>query len=364
MPTEPGLASCALIINPSRYPQYVKILRQFLKRYPIPEVVETESREHFIQCVKDFYGGDKRYLLVWGGDGTAHNAINALMEAEGNGGSGLNKAVGFLRGGSGNGIQDSYEVPFSILKQLESYAESMRNHYAVDVDLLRVDEGNAGVYGQLIGVGFDVDVLKLRDTQRDAGRKKGHVKAGLMNYAAAAAKTFLTNDFETKESYHLRLKDGKYSFKGTRVNAEFPFQTLEREVRPRILEAGTRPYYGKLFKICPDVVCNDGYLDLYLFNFDDKLSMLRNLVSLWNGWHHKINKRFARKNKPLIERYEIKEMEILSERPFHYHVDGELKTVTQSTAEGYRLTISVAPQTISFLVPETFYRKFHPFDAE
>ena len=46
-----------------------------------------------------------------GGDGTANEAINLFMrESAANPAILKKKAIGVLRGGSGNGIQDSYEV--------------------------------------------------------------------------------------------------------------------------------------------------------------------------------------------------------------------------------------------------------------
>ncbi len=355
-----GFESCVLLINPTRYPQYIKILKRLLKKTVIPVVIESKSKSHFIEMVHEFYNGPYSYLLVWGGDGTAHDAINAMMNAANHSEVKRKKAIGFLRGGSGNGIQDSYEVPYSIGKQLSIYAESMRNEYTIKVDLLKIHHNNQVYYGQLVGLGFDTEVLRLRDAQKVI--RDGNIKSGLFNYVHSAMVTFFKNDLKSGKYYNLNIRDGKYALRGTRTNAEFPVESLQLSVNSPMIEVGTRPYYGKLFKICPDVVCNDGNMDLYLFNFETKLAVARYMVSLWNGWHHKINKRFARKDKPLIHRFEIKQLEIEAGEQFDFHIDGEFKTNDIPENDKYSITIEVVPQAISFIVPRTFYKKFHPFD--
>ena len=72
--------SCTFIINPSRFPEYAKILKKVLKRTDVPLVVESRNKEHFIESVRTFCHSDYKHLLVWGGDGTAHDAINAITE--------------------------------------------------------------------------------------------------------------------------------------------------------------------------------------------------------------------------------------------------------------------------------------------
>ena len=287
-PLRDAFRDCELIINPSRYPQYVRVLRRILKKVHIAVVSESRDRDHFMDLVGSFCRGPNKHLLVWGGDGTAHAAINALMQCREHPGV-IEKSVGFLRGGTGNGIQDSYDVPLRVSRQLETYAESMIRGYQLNVDLLKVDDGSKVRYGQLLGLGFDVDVLQRRERN---GRSGGFV--GFLHYGRATIQSFFREDFRMGVPLNVELLDGKYAFRGTRVNAEFPFTRVRRVVNPVMLEVGTRPYYGKLFKVCPDVVCNDENMDLYLFNFRRKGSIARHLPALWAGRHQRINKHLSR----------------------------------------------------------------------
>ena len=352
-----GLESCSVVVNPSRTPHLVRRLLRLLDRYRAGRVVITRNREHFIQEIKNFASEPFRNLIIWGGDGSAHEALNALIKS---GCSGKN--VGFLRGGSGNGIQDSYEVPFPIARQVAAFSESAAMDYRIAVDLLAIEDGSSSgiIYGQLCGLGFDVRVLKRRARHRS--RRTGSARPGLANYVRSGLGLAAFEPLSDGRTYRLELERGKYALRGNRTNAEFPFDHLALNADPVMIEMGTRPYYGGLFKVCPDVVCNDGFLDLYLFNFENKLDVLRNLVSLWNGWHPRINSRFARKSKPLIERFEIKRVSISSPEPFLWHVDGEVHSCGVQENGQARLEVGVLPEAISFLVPAGFWRRFHPYD--
>lgn len=366
-----AFTSCTFIINPTRFPEYAKMLKRLLKRTDVPEVIESESKQHFIDSVRRFCRNDHRYLLVWGGDGTAHDAINTLTEEfQKQPELRSRKSVGFLRGGSGNGIQDSYEVPFGIRRQVAAYADAMQNHYTIDVDLLETTCGTTKSYCQLVGFGFDAEALKKRASRvYRRGANRGQVRRGMGNYFFAVLSTFL---FEFKrleaETRILDLYEGKYSFKGTRVNAEFPFDFLQRHTNSVAIEVGSRPYYGRLFKICPDVVCNDGYLDVYLYNFQSRISILFNAVWLWMGKHDRINKKLARGRKPIIERYEVDRVAVSSDTRFDYHIDGEIRSTDEAGADEqdgvavHEVTIRVLPRQINFIVPGAFYRKFHPIE--
>ncbi|HSV56539.1 MAG TPA: diacylglycerol kinase family protein [Magnetospirillaceae bacterium] len=350
-----GLESCCVVVNPSRTPRLVSRLLRLLDRHAAGQVVVTRDRDHFVQEVEGFTKTSFRNLIVWGGDGSVHEALNILVRI---GCEGRN--VGFLRGGSGNGIQDSYEVPFPVARQVEAFAESAEADHHIAVDLLAIDDGNQTVYGQLCGLGFDVRVLERRSSYRSCDG--GPARSGLLNYVRSGLGLVAFEPLSDGRSYRLDLSQGKFALRGQRTNAEFPFEQLSMDISPVMIEMGTRPYYGGLFKVCPDVVCNDGFLGLYIFNFENKLDVFRNAFSLWNGWHPRINARFARRAKPLIERFEIRRAAVSSPEGFLWHVDGELRRCEPKPGGCAVLEVSVLPEAIRFLVPAQFWRKFHAYD--
>lgn len=343
--------SCLIVINPNRTPRQIRKLRSLLELIKPYDIVETKNREEFLRVVQEFSHSPLQYIVVWGGDGTAHDAINVLMGE----GKGREKAIGFMRGGSGNGIQDSYEIPFRMKAQLEAFVESIRNTYTIEVDLLRIETEQGVEYGQLLGVGFDVRILQRRNSWTF---RSGEAQPGFFNYFISTALTILTEPLRDGKEYLLEFEEGKYALRATRINAEMPFRVLRLSCDAPMIELGTRPYYGRTFKVCPDVVCNDGLMDAYLFNFQNKWDIIRNLYYLWNGWHHWINYCFARQEKPIIQHFRMKRATLSSPTPFYYHIDGELR---YSAAP---LKVEVVPQVLTFLVPGVFHRKFHPFGDE
>ena len=346
-----SMDECIFLINPTRHPSSAKVLKKILNRKTDAGIIEASSKESLKDEVLKFCSGDSRYLVIWGGDGTVHEAVNSMVNA-----GVCGKALGFLRGGTGNGIQDSYEIPHRLSGQIKTYMDSVKNNYIEPVDLLKVEFGGRTVYGQLIGVGYDVDVLKIRKLLyfREIHNS---VQPGMRYYILSALKLFRRFDFNKIPEREIIFKNGKYALKGIKINAEYPFDSLSRKTKSVIIEIGTRPYYGRLFRICPDVVCNDGNMDAYLYQFDNHLTIIMNLFSIWKGWHHRINARLARRRKPLVERYEVKEAVIRTGKNTDFHIDGEL----YNTGDSDRIKVSIIPGAIDFLVPGSFYRKFHPF---
>ena len=210
--------------------------------------------------MRKFCESDSKYIVIWGGDGTVHEAVNSMMENPHAG-----KSLGFLRGGTGNGIQDSYEIPVLLSRQIDSYIISATNNYLEPVDLLKISVGKKVIYGQLFGLGVDVQLLKIRKMFYFR-EKLNIIKPGVKTYILAGIKLYREFDFSKVKETSITFKKGKYALKGIKINAEYPFKTLSRKTRSAMIEIGTRPYYGKLFRICPDVVCNDGNMDALSFS--------------------------------------------------------------------------------------------------
>ncbi len=361
--------SSTVVINPRRYPKAVSRLEKLLAKVDASHVVVSQSKEDFIENVANFYHSDNQNILVWGGDGTAHDAINTLVNSaqkDDKIDERKRKSIGFLRGGSGNGIQDSYEVPHDYLntleKQIQCYAESIENGYNIDVDLIEAQTNGDSLYCQLAGFGFDVEVLKKREGRRfKKGKLAGEAKTGMSNYFLSTVSAFLQDFHKIDNRFHIELRNGKNVMRGPQTNAEIKFDEVSRDITAPLIELGTRPYYGRSFKICPDVVCNDGFLDIYFFNFENKFDALTNLPWIYSGKHKMMNRKFAKKDKPPIERYQVKEVTFSSDSPFQYHIDGELKNSKMDNNGDYKISFRVVPEAINFLVPKSFYRAFHWF---
>jgi diacylglycerol kinase family enzyme len=206
-----------------------------------------------------------------------------------------------------------------------------------------------------MGMGFDTRVLE----RRSSGRPRS-TPPGVLRYIYSATRVFFSPEWAHRR-VSLLLEDGKYAFRGIRINAEFAFQSITRELSFSLLEIGTRPYYGALFKVCPDVVCNDGLMDVYAYCFSRRMQVVRNVGALWSGRHGIINDRLMGKgHRGIIERYEVTGAEIHAPEERYYHVDGELLELPEDPNQR-RLRVDLVPRGLRFLVPPTYYRLVHPF---
>jgi len=341
-----------LIINPGRYPWYAKKLNKLMRYIKGGTIAESRSQEHFEELIIDFIDTEDSFLLIWGGDGTANLALNCLMKhADKSRRDQI--AVGFLRGGSGNGIQDSYEVPKGLSRQVETYLNSMEEDLTQKVDLFKVSHDDRVTYGQLFGTGLDASILKSRNRNRRArGDKAPH--PGFLPYIIPAVKIIWKEARLLPAPQVLKMEKGLFAFRGTRTNAEFPFNHYTIETRAPLIEVGVRPYFGWYYKICPDVVCNDGKFDVYLFNVTSPMRMPFQLFYFWNGLYNRVNNWNAKRGLPLIEHYKIQKLTIEEKEGRLFHIDGELHSTDDP------IQIEIEPMALKFLVPRSFHEKFHP----
>jgi diacylglycerol kinase family enzyme len=337
-----ALSSCLFVLNPIRSPRKARRLARLLEAAGAPPPVETVSTAEFRSAVSSFPGSAARYLIVYGGDGTVNEALNALFEREWAAERLRGKALGFIRGGSGNGYHDSYGVPVSLRRQVAAIGESAERNLTLDVDLLEVDLGGRALFGQLVGLGFDARVLARR-----TGRPPEKPRRGLYGYVPAFIGAFaaLGRPITAEQSpLTLSMQAPEGAADGGLGNPVFPAAPLTS--RAPMIEIGKRPYYGNRFKVCPGAVPDDGRMEIVLFNFDTKLSVLVRLVPLWMGWHRMLNRRG-----PLVEHFSAERVLITSDEPIAIHVDGELPPPDLVVRS---LSVSVLPKAVRFLVPRRF----------
>lgn len=351
--------SCRILINPIRNPGKVSVLRRFLYGAGFTGHIVSKNREHFLHAIRDFYRSNERILLIWGGDGSVHDAINLFIQTKEQNHGAVKKSIGFLRGGSGNGYHDSYEVPRRIKDQIDAFSRSIRQGFFKDVDLLKVGTGGRILYGQLVGFGFDAHALKRREERTINRRRAGRVRSRLFTYFFPALSVFIRDFQNAQNVFALELFEGVLFLNGFAGKGAPAFKELKREARLPMLEIGKRPYYGNRFKVCPGVICNSGYMDVYLYHFSGRVAVLKNIYPLWRGNHVRINKKSKRPTTPYIERYSVKRMRLITGYPLDFHVDGELQSVREGKAGKQIYRVSVLPGAISFVLPPAFYTKIH-----
>jgi diacylglycerol kinase family enzyme len=221
----------------------------------------------------------------------------------------------------------------------------------MDVDIMKITEGHRVCYGQLFGLGFDAEVLKLRDSRTAPGRGRT-VVPGLLNYVRSTIAALVKLEIPPAEAvkrYVLELTDGVEIRERKRNKGEPPFRSLRLETNAPMIEICKRSFYGNRFRICPDALPGNGFLEVKIFDFEKKPPVLINILPLWMGWHRWINRKKRTDGGSRILHYRARHVSISSSEPFEFHVDGELKTTLQTGSSGGRVEITVLPGALSFL---------------
>jgi diacylglycerol kinase family enzyme len=327
-----------------------------LHRMEAPRVLVSENEFDFARSVRDFTEGDEANLLIYGGDGTIHRALNVLVPILTENAHARTKSIGFFRGGSGNGYHDSYRIPRTLKKQLSTFAESMYRGHSVPVDIMEIRHDSLVRYGQLFGTGFDADVLKRRNARlvNTGSRKKP--KPGLLNYIRAALTSFcrleirhtpLAGDHRSEQegSGTIRLEIGQEERNSVKILQSCALMIV----------IGKRPFYGNRFRVCPGAGPARGPMELILFDFKRKRSVVFHVLPLWMGWHGLINRIYGKKSEVPIKHYPADSCRIAAKNPFYFHVDGELITPKPRTTEEYAVRISILQGAVTFLVPKQYF---------
>ena len=103
-----------------------------------------------------------------------------------------------------------------------------------------------------------------------------------------------------------------FTFKPTRLKISID----EKKMRPYDAIQVTicnAPYYGAHFQVAPDILMDDGMLDVFIFRHFSKLEYLRHAISISQG---------RRVFQPKIVRRRVKALRITSSDPLDIQADG------------------------------------------
>ena len=232
-------------------------------------------------------------IIVCGGDGTIHEAINALV--------GSDVKLGVLPLGTGNdfarnlGIKEDLEFACNIL-----YQGKVRR-----VDVVKVNDNR--YYGSVGGIGFDSEVASW------ANRYKKFTP-GINIYTLAILAKLFTFKFKKVE---ISYDTGNY--KGEILMATF----------------GNTEWYGGGINITPTALMDDGWLDICIVDKINKAKLLLLFPSVFKGNHTKFSE---------VKLYRAKNISINSETPLQLLGDGELICQTP-------VSLEVVPRSLKVIAP-------------
>ncbi len=240
-------------------------------------------------------------VLVAGGDGVFHDAINGLWQSR------RFVPVGLIPIGTGNVFAANTGIPFHPLEALERLLDGQ-------VKWLDVGEAHGQIFHCSLGAGFDAYVVAQMET------------------VSKPQKRFLGRLVYFLQALRFSLR---YRWSSVRVEAELADgskQVWEREAW--LVLVSNFPDYGGV-KVTPKAKPDDGFLDLCILPSRSKVDYFRFAALGLLGWHMR---------HPEVVVAQIRSARIISDPPVPTQMDGELTPPTP-------VTVKTIPHTLPVLLP-------------
>jgi YegS/Rv2252/BmrU family lipid kinase len=236
-------------------------------------------------------------VLVAGGDGTLNEAIQGLV--------GTDTALGYLPYGTVNIWAREIGLPLDPAGAARAILHGRDE---------RIDVGYANDRAFLLmaGVGLDGEVVRR-------ARSVEHHKQrfGVLPYVAVGIST-------------LPLYRGG--------DVELRYDGVIRRVQALMLVVGNSRLYAGRFRLTPQAVMNDGWLDLCIVKGKGPLAVVRQSLPLL------LSGRVIRGD---VEMLRVRDLGIVSATPLPYQVDGELAGTTP-------VRFTIRPRALRVIVPREF----------
>ncbi len=210
------------------------------------ESIEQHDLEEHIKIICEQYKNEKIHITVYGGDGSANEAINGIMRAETN--AVENVILSIVPKGTGNDF-------------VRNFPKGDKIGEIRTVDVIKVNDRYAM---NLINIGFDCDVVAAADKF-----KKFFLTRGSLGYILGVAKTlFHKRSISLDVSY--TTQDGTMH----KINGEY-----------LLADIANGKYCGGGFKAAPAARLDDGLIDVMVIN-DMKIPTFLKLVGAYRKGDH------------------------------------------------------------------------------
>lgn len=269
------------------------------------ELVVSESSGHAVELARQAVLAGFEVVVAAGGDGTANEVINGLMEAKIAGTSQV--ALGVLCVGRGNDFAHGAGVPYDLQAGCQALAEGYRRK----IDIGRVFGGlypQGRYFGNCVGVGFDaIATIEVSKMPR---------MGGFLSFLIAVLKTiFLYNNAPTS-------------------TVQYDGQTITQPSLMISIMNGRR--LGGGFCMAPQSQPDDGLFDLCIAHQVSQLEILRLIPRFLRG---------TQSSHPAIRSVQAAHITITSqEGALPAQTDGEILCV-----DGRHLEIELLPRQIEVI---------------
>lgn len=260
----------------SRLPTIEKLLRDNSVE---PDTHCSTSMGDLEQQIRAAVDSGVERLIVAGGDGSVHEAVNGIMRAD------KDAALGVIPIGTGNDFAKAANIPLDWQTATRLLADRITSNSAIR----RIDVGrmNDRYFGNGVGIGFDAKVSRIA---ADLSWPIGDL-IYLVAVFRAIADGIITP--------HMKIVADDYTWDGPLTLANI----------------SNGPWVGGMFHIAPMADHADGILDLLIVAPVSGPRILRLLPKLMQGSHM---------NEPEISRVGVRKLQITVSAPVPSHMDGEI----------------------------------------
>jgi len=261
-------------------------------------VYPTHATELAMQAGEQGY----EMIIAIGGDGTAHEVINGIMQLP----ASRRPALGVVPVGSGNDFAHAIGVP---LRPDHALALALSGEPSpIDVGLMIDEHGRREYFDNTLGIGFDA-VVTIRSHQLPLLR-------GFLMYLTAVIQTIVLN--HDPAGMQIQMDD----------------RTWEQSTL--LLTMCNGPREGGGFLVAPDAKPDDGILHFAMIRKVSRLMMFRLVPEVMRGTHGKFEP---------VTLGTCKKMSLVADRPLYIHADGEVYTSFGSNLRS--LTVEIMPGALN-----------------
>jgi diacylglycerol kinase (ATP) len=246
-------------------------------------------------------------VIAVGGDGTIHAVANGLV--------GTQSTLGIIPTGTMNNLAHSLNIPDTVPAACVAIATG-------ETRLIGVGKMNDQIFLEVAGVGLEAALFPAAKEMKKPGL------FSTLHGVVSGLKTLLT-------------------FKPTRIRIAFD----DRQRRPYEALQVTicnAPFYGMHLELVPNILMDDGLLDVVIYRNFRKFEYIRHAISISQG---------RRSYQPKIVHKRVQSLRITSDQPLDLQVDG----VPQGTTPA---EVRVLPGALRVRVPDRAAPVLHTHESE
>lgn len=237
--------------------------------------------------IADSLAGAPGLIVVVGGDGTLHEAVNGVIGRE-------NIKIADIPAGSGNDFSRGLQLPLEPAEALEGILRKVNNPpFLMDVGKVITGALKVHYFVNNFGAGFDA-AIAYKVNRSKLKKFFNRFSLGTIVYVYSLISVAMTLK---KARVQLTIDDKRFEFKDT-----------------WLVNVSNHPFIGGGMKLAPDAVVNDGLLDITVIHQISRIKLLLLFVTVFWGGHKKFKE---------VSVFRGKNITIRSSEKMVLHADGE-----------------------------------------